>query len=97
MTKVLITGGPTNEYIDDVMKITNMATGSTAIELASRFSAFADVTVVGSPLLHQRHIFNNVRHIPVETTEEMRAALENEQGTSLPSMNAFAEAALRPE
>jgi Phosphopantothenoylcysteine synthetase/decarboxylase len=80
MTKVLITGGPTNEYIDDVMKITNMATGKTAIELASRFSAFADVTVVGSALLHQGHIFNNVRHIPVETTAEMRAALEHEQG-----------------
>jgi phosphopantothenate-cysteine ligase len=35
--KVLITGGPTNEYIDEVMKITNMSSGKIAIELAKLF------------------------------------------------------------
>ena len=35
--KVLITGGPTNEYIDEVMKITNMSSGKVAIELAELF------------------------------------------------------------
>lgn len=35
--KVLITGGPTNEYIDEVMKITNMSTGSLSIKLTELF------------------------------------------------------------
>ena len=37
MKKVLITGGPTNEYIDEVMKITNMSSGKVAVELARCF------------------------------------------------------------
>ena len=37
MKNVLITGGPTNEYIDEVMKITNMSTGSLSISLAKLF------------------------------------------------------------
>jgi phosphopantothenate-cysteine ligase len=37
MKKVLITGGPTNEYIDEVMKITNMSSGKVAIEMAQHF------------------------------------------------------------
>ena len=35
---VLITGGPTNEYIDEVMKITNMSSGKIAVELANKFA-----------------------------------------------------------
>jgi phosphopantothenate-cysteine ligase len=38
MKKILITGGPTNEYIDEVMKITNMSSGKIAIELANLFA-----------------------------------------------------------
>lgn len=37
MKRILITGGPTNEYIDEVMKITNMSSGKIAIELAKLF------------------------------------------------------------
>ena len=38
MKRVLITGGPTNEYIDEVMKITNMSSGKLALQLAKYFS-----------------------------------------------------------
>ena len=33
--RILITGGPTNEYIDEVMKITNMSKGSLSKSLAN--------------------------------------------------------------
>ena len=36
--KILITGGPTNEYIDEVMKITNMSTGRLAVNLTKMFA-----------------------------------------------------------
>ena len=36
--KILITGGPTNEYIDEVMKITNMSKGSLSKSLACKGS-----------------------------------------------------------
>ena len=37
MKKILITAGPTNEYIDEVMKITNMSTGRLGVELTRNF------------------------------------------------------------
>ena len=35
--RIIITAGPTNEYIDEVMKITNMSTGRLGIELTKHF------------------------------------------------------------
>ena len=47
MKSILITGGPTNEYIDEVMKITNMSTGSLSTNLAKLFlNAGYSVTAV---------------------------------------------------
>ena len=42
---ILITAGPTNEYIDEVMKITNMSTGRLGIELTKNYSG-ADIEEV---------------------------------------------------
>ena len=39
MKKNLITCGPTNEYIDEVMKITNMSTGRLGVELSRELSS----------------------------------------------------------
>ena len=36
--RILITGGPTNEYIDEVMKITNMSSGKISIQMAQLFA-----------------------------------------------------------
>ena len=89
---ILITGGPTNEPIDAVMKITNMSTGRLSIELTYNFlKNNYNVTLIGNKRLAINSLFekyslsnpHNVyggtfKWIPVETTEDMRIALETE-------------------
>jgi phosphopantothenate-cysteine ligase len=84
MKKVLITGGPTNEYIDEVMKITNMSSGKIAIDLAEQFINDDYETT----LLLTKNIKNNnldkllscdkFHLIRFETTDELLKAIENE-------------------
>lgn len=85
--KVLITGGPTNEYIDEVMKITNMSTGRLSVNLAKMFADVgAEVTLVctrsvarsGLYFENQLAVNAHVKTIPIETTEQMLKALEAE-------------------
>ena len=46
---ILITAGPTNEYIDEVMKITNMSTGRLGIELTNNYLQNGDnVTLIAT-------------------------------------------------
>lgn len=82
MKRVLLTGGPTNEYIDEVMKITNMATGASALTMAEAFSRLPDteVTLIGAKSLrnHKQFSDQSYTYIPVETTEDMDKALEKE-------------------
>lgn len=87
MKNILITAGPTNEYIDEVMKITNMSTGRLGIELARNFLESGEqVTLIGtrsifrSGLFEKYHLANNpnLRTIPIETTQDMYTALEQE-------------------
>lgn len=87
MKNILITAGPTNEYIDEVMKITNMSTGRLGIELTRNFLESGEqVTLIGtrsvfrSGLFEKYHLGNNpnLRSIPIETTEDMYLALEQE-------------------
>jgi len=75
--KVLITGGPTNEYIDEIMKITNMSTGSLSIKLTELFieaghevCLIVNRNVMGRDLPCKQHL--------IETTEDMYQALEKE-------------------
>ena len=85
--RVLITGGPTNEYIDEVMKITNMSTGRLSINLAKMFvDADCDVTLIctrsvarsGLYFENQLAVNAHVKTVQIETTEQMLKALENE-------------------
>lgn len=87
MKNILITAGPTNEYIDEVMKITNMSTGRLGIELTRNFLESGEqVTLIGtrsifrSGLFEKYHLVNhpNLRSIPIETTQDMYTALEQE-------------------
>ena len=87
MKNILITAGPTNEYIDEVMKITNMSTGRLGIELTRNFLESGEqVTLIGtrsvfrSGLFEKYHLANhpNLRSIPIETTQDMYTALEQE-------------------
>lgn len=85
--RVLITGGPTNEYIDEVMKITNMSSGKLAIELATYFaetckdkSNVYHVTLmltrnIKNEALYSLAELNNVNIVRFETTQELQDAL----------------------
>lgn len=85
--RILITAGPTNEYIDEVMKITNMSTGRLGIELTKRFleegsivTLIATRSVIRSGLYERYNLKDNqnLKSIPIETTEDMYRVLENE-------------------
>ena len=87
MKKILITAGPTNEYIDEVMKITNMSTGRLGIELTKNFLENEnEVTLIGTRSVFRSGLFEkyglanhpNLRSIPIETNQDMFAALEQE-------------------
>lgn len=82
MQKIIITGGPTNEYIDEVMKITNMSTGSLSVNLAKLFlDADYQVTLIlnhsvnADKLEQSNKAKANLEIVRVETTEEMTDAL----------------------
>ena len=86
---ILITAGPTNEYIDEVMKITNMSTGRLGIELARRYldignnvTLIATRSVLKSGLYEKYKIeeYDKLKIISIETTDDMYNALKNESG-----------------
>lgn len=87
MKKILITAGPTNEYIDEVMKITNMSTGRLGIELTKNYlnngeevTLIATRSVIRSGLFERYNLKDkdNLKCIPIETTMDMYNALESE-------------------
>jgi len=84
---ILITAGPTNEYIDEVMKITNMSTGRLGIELTKNYLTNGDnVTLIATRSVFRSGLFekyqlNDYKHlkqIPIETTDDMLNVLQNE-------------------
>lgn len=85
--RILITAGPTNEYIDEVMKITNMSTGRLGIELSKNFLANdCEVTLictrsVARSGLYERYGLQDkagLNTIQIETTDDMYNALKRE-------------------
>lgn len=74
---ILITGGPTNEYIDEVMKITNMSTGSFSLSLAQIFDKKGyNVTLILNRGVNADSLPETVDIVPVETTDDMLYAIE---------------------
>lgn len=87
MKRILITGGPTNEPVDEVMKITNMSTGSISLNLAKKAlekGNFVCLVVTESVLrssLFERSGFQdaeNLAVISIETTQDMYDALASQ-------------------
>lgn len=88
MKRILITGGPTNEYVDEVMKITNMSTGSLTLSLADKALQKGDqVTIIVTHSVTKSALFHGygfaeenpmLKVVPIETTEDMYNALEAE-------------------
>jgi len=79
MKNILITGGPTNEPIDEVMKITNMSTGSLSVSLGQLFyEAGYKVCLVlnNSVSADKLPIDKNISVIRIETTDDMSNAIE---------------------
>jgi len=75
--RILMTAGPTVEYIDPVRVITNLSTGKTGVLLASELvSAGAKVTLVYGPGTHSPP--SGAKVIPVKTTKEMFDAVKKE-------------------
>ena len=91
MKNILITAGPTNEYIDEVMKITNMSTGRLGIELTKNFlknnckvTLICTRSVARSGLYEKYNLANenNLKTVQIETTEDMYNALKNESNNN---------------
>ena len=85
MKRILITGGPTNEPVDEIMKITNMSTGSLSLDLANRaakngckVTLIITNSVTGSSRYANYGIEENpnIKTVPIETTQDMYEALE---------------------
>ena len=76
--KVIITGGPTNEHIDEIMKITNMSTGGMAVTLGRLFcdAGYKVVLVLNNSVRAMED--SNLKIVRVETADEMLKAIERE-------------------
>jgi phosphopantothenate-cysteine ligase len=85
MKHILITGGPTNEPVDEVMKITNMSTGSLSLDLAKKAldnGCFVTLIITNSVTGNARYERYglaenpNLKTMPIETTQDMYDALK---------------------
>jgi phosphopantothenoylcysteine decarboxylase / phosphopantothenate---cysteine ligase len=73
--RVVITAGPTREPLDPVRFLSNRSSGRMGVALASAaWRRGATVTLIAGPLAVA--VPSAVEHVPVETTEEMAAAVE---------------------
>lgn len=78
--KVLITGGPTEEFIDEVMRITNMSTGSFSMKLADKFNSEGwEVCLIINEKIDVSALPKNIRIVKVLSTEDMQNAIEAEK------------------
>ncbi|MGC8974694.1 MAG: bifunctional phosphopantothenoylcysteine decarboxylase/phosphopantothenate--cysteine ligase CoaBC [Thermoprotei archaeon] len=76
-TRILVTAGPTREYLDRVRFLTNASSGKMGVAIAREaYFRGADVTLVHGPLSTNKPHY--VRSISVITTEEMLNAVLSE-------------------
>ena len=76
--RVLVTAGPTREFIDPVRFLSNPSTGRMGFAVARAARAAGhDVTLVAGPVAQRTP--NGVRRIDVVSAREMLAAVENER------------------
>nr|WKN37096.1 bifunctional phosphopantothenoylcysteine decarboxylase/phosphopantothenate--cysteine ligase CoaBC [Tunicatimonas sp. TK19036] len=75
--KVLITAGPTQEFIDPVRFLTNASSGKMGYAIATEAAARgAEVTLISGPTAQILH-HPNIRKVPVITAREMLEAAQN--------------------
>ena len=81
MKKILITGGSTNEPVDEVMRLITFGSGGTSVKLGNLFhEAGWQVTMILNILVsdHALPKDDRMRIVRVETTQEMMDAIEAE-------------------
>jgi phosphopantothenoylcysteine decarboxylase/phosphopantothenate--cysteine ligase len=93
--RVLVTAGPTREAIDPVRFISNHSSGRMGVEIAAAaWRRGADVTLVAGPLSVPLPV--GVTVVPVESTEEMRDAVQAQIGQAHVVVMSAAPADYRP-
>ena len=81
MAKILLTSGPTRQYLDPVRYLTNASSGRMGAALAECALALGhDVTIVSGPV--EVEYPKAARVVPVITTQEMLAAATAEFATA---------------
>jgi phosphopantothenoylcysteine decarboxylase / phosphopantothenate---cysteine ligase len=76
--RVLITAGPTREYIDPVRYLSNPSTGAMGLAVAREaMRRGADVTVIHGPIDFEKD--ERIRFVPVTSAKEMSAAVAKEE------------------
>lgn len=86
--KVLITAGPTREYIDPIRYLTNSSSGLMGCSLAAAARARgADVTLIAGPM--SVRIPSGIHFLPIVSTQDLKTAvLEQYDKTDICIMNA---------
>lgn len=95
-TRVLITAGPTREYLDPVRFISNCSSGKMGYAIAQAFAARgAEVVLVSGPV--SLPVPAGVRRIGVESAQQMAEAVDQEVGAAAIFVGTAAVADFRPE
>ncbi len=81
--KLIVSSGPTREWIDPVRFISNPSTGRTGWEIASQgMKIFNDVIYISGPVSSKFSIVDGAKNILVDTTEEMACEVYREAGNN---------------
>lgn len=93
--RVLVTAGPTREAIDPVRFLSNHSSGKMGVAIAAAaWRRGADVTLVAGPLSVAAPV--GVRHVAVQSTDDMRAAVAAQIGSADVVVMSAAPADYRP-
>lgn len=82
MKNIIITAGPTNEKIDDVMKITNMSTGSLGSAIVDTFLEDKDDEIENIYYVSTKMTFkpktqsDKIKYVKIESTQDLIDALD---------------------
>jgi phosphopantothenate---cysteine ligase (CTP) len=95
--KIIVTGGPTREWIDPVRYISNASSGKMGIALAEAAAARAGQTVfIHGPIDNSLLKNKNFKSLQIETTDDLLNAVLNELSPGCVLIMAAAPADYRP-
>ena len=96
--KIIVTGGPTREWIDPVRFISNASSGKMGIALADAAAPKAKETIfIHGPIDQSLLKHKSYKNISIETTEELLNAVMSAIGPETVLIMAAAPADYKPE